>query len=72
LIPFQIHESLSLQTALESSPNCFSSPRALGSRSSWWIVFVTPWTLLLANKSIACELANSCGSLGRFVITSIS
>ena len=41
LIPFQIQENLSLQTALESSPNCPSSPRALGSGSSRWIVFVT-------------------------------
>jgi hypothetical protein len=41
LIPFQIQESLSLQTALESSPIFSSSPRALGSRSSRWIVFVT-------------------------------
>jgi hypothetical protein len=41
LISFQIQESLSLQTALESSPNYSSSSRALGSSSSWWIVFVT-------------------------------
>jgi hypothetical protein len=41
LIPLQIHKSLSLQTALKSSPNCSSSPRALGLRSSRWIVFVT-------------------------------
>ena len=41
LLPLQIHESLSLQTALESSPNCSSSLRALGSRSSWWIVFLS-------------------------------
>jgi hypothetical protein len=41
LILLQIHESLSLQIALESSPNCSSSPRALGSRSNQWIMFVT-------------------------------
>jgi hypothetical protein len=29
------------------------------------------WILLLAGKSIAHELANSCGSPRRFVITSI-
>jgi hypothetical protein len=41
LIPLQIHESLSLQTASESSPNYSSSPRALGSCSRWWIMFIT-------------------------------
>jgi hypothetical protein len=71
LISTQILMRLSFQIALESSLNCSSSPRAFSSHSSRDCVYYS-WSLLLTRKNVARELANLCGSPGRFVITSIS